>query len=96
MIGEIAQSSFEHESGISQIYHAVMQTEQTRQYSAALIEDSASAAEDFAATANELLLVVNQFKLPDRQGLLVNVERSPRSHSPTGRTPKFRHAIKIA
>ena len=53
MIGEIAQSSFEQESGISQINHAVMQMEQTRQYSAALVEESASVAEDLSATANE-------------------------------------------
>lgn len=83
VIGEIAKSSLEQESGISQINHAVMQMEQTTQHGAALVEESAAAAEDLSATANELLLAVDQFKLPDRQGLLANAERNPRLHSPT-------------
>lgn len=96
VIDEIAKPSLEQEPGISQINHVVMRSEETTHHSAVLAEESASAAEYLAAAANQLILAVIKIKLSDRQGLLANLERSPRSQSPTSRTPKFQFIIRIA
>lgn len=96
VIDEIAKPSLEQEPGISQINHVVMRSEETKHHSAVLAEESASAAEYLAAAANQLILAVIKIKLSDRQGLLANLERSPRSQSPTSRTPKFQFIIRIA
>ena len=65
IISEIAASSDEQSRGIEQINTAVTEMDTTTQQNAALVEETAAASEEMSNQAQELLSMVQQFKIRD-------------------------------
>jgi methyl-accepting chemotaxis protein len=65
IISEIAASSDEQSRGIEQINTAVTEMDTMTQQNAALVEETAAASEEMSNQAQELLSMVQQFKIRD-------------------------------
>ncbi len=64
LVGLIAVTSAEQNTGISQINTAISRLDQNTQHNAALVEETASAAESLTHQADELSRAVEVFRLP--------------------------------
>ena len=65
MVSEIAAASEEQKSGFNQINIAVTEMDNMTQQNAALVEETASASEEMANQAQELLSMMETFKIRD-------------------------------
>lgn len=65
IISEIAAASEEQRQGINQINIAVSEMDSMTQQNAALVEETASASEEMANQAQELMALMNRFKVKD-------------------------------
>jgi methyl-accepting chemotaxis protein len=65
MVSEIAAASDEQKSGFNQINIAVTEMDNMTQQNAALVEETASASEEMANQAQELLSMMQTFKIRD-------------------------------
>ncbi len=65
IVSEMAASSEEQSRGVEQISIAVIEMDTMTQHNAALVEETASSSEELANQAQELLLMIQQFKLDD-------------------------------
>jgi methyl-accepting chemotaxis protein len=81
LIGEIAHSTAEQSTGISQVGDAVTQLDQVTQQNAALVEESAAAAESLKTQAAQLAELVGVFKLAQRSDAAVGRVSAPTSRS---------------
>ncbi len=68
IISEIAAASEEQRQGIDQINIAVSEMDTMTQQNAALVEETASASEEMANQAQELMALVNRFKVKNIVG----------------------------
>jgi methyl-accepting chemotaxis protein len=66
MVNEISAASQEQKSGFDQINIAVTEMDNMTQQNAALVEETASASEEMANQAQELLSMMENFKIRDR------------------------------
>ena len=66
IIGEITNASREQSTGIAQISEAVMQMDNVTQQNAALVEEAAAAASSMSDQSENLIRIVDVFKLPAR------------------------------
>ena len=67
IMGEISAASSEQAAGVNQIGEAVSSMDKVTQQNAALVEQMAAAASSLSSQAQELVKVVADFKLNDRQ-----------------------------
>jgi methyl-accepting chemotaxis protein len=67
IMGEISAASSEQAAGVNQIGEAVSSMDKVTQQNAALVEEMAAAASSLSSQAQELVKVVADFKLNDRQ-----------------------------
>jgi methyl-accepting chemotaxis protein len=67
LIAEIALSSQEQATGLSQVNTAVNQMDQVTQQNAAMVEEATAAAANLKGEAMELSRLVGQFKIGDRE-----------------------------
>ncbi|HPV40516.1 MAG TPA: methyl-accepting chemotaxis protein [Spirochaetota bacterium] len=65
IINEIATASQEQKQGINQINNAIAEMDNMTQQNASLVEETASASEEMANQAQELMGLVEKFKLND-------------------------------
>jgi methyl-accepting chemotaxis protein len=65
VVAEIAHASEEQARGIAQVNRAVAEMDKVTQANAATAEESASAAEELSGQANEVLSLVQRFRLND-------------------------------
>jgi len=69
LIAEIAKSSEEQTSGISQINTRIDQVAQVVQQNSATAEESAAASEEMSGQSDMLEQLITQFKLKDESGM---------------------------
>ena len=69
IMGEISAASGEQASGVSQVGEAVMQMDQATQQNAALVEEMAAAASSLKSQAQDLVQLVDIFKLSSSESI---------------------------
>jgi methyl-accepting chemotaxis protein len=67
IVSEIAVSTDEQKQGASQINTAISELDQMTQQNAGLVEETSSASEEMAGQANELILMMEKFKIRDNR-----------------------------
>jgi methyl-accepting chemotaxis protein len=86
VISEIAAASVEQKQGINQINIAVTEMDTMTQQNAALVEETASASEEMANQAQELLVMMERFKIRDDSRSDVYKKKHREIHLNTGST----------
>jgi methyl-accepting chemotaxis protein len=84
VISEIAAASVEQKQGINQINIAVTEMDTMTQQNAALVEETASASEEMANQAQELLVMMERFKIRDDSRSDVYKKKHREIHLNTG------------
>ena len=74
IMSDIAMSSAEQSSGISQVNTAVVQMDNTTQQNAALVEEAAAAAASLLEQASSLVVSVEKFQIYPSSSYISNVE----------------------
>lgn len=74
IISEIAAASQEQKQGIEQVNKAVTQMDTMTQQNAALVEETATASQAMASQAQELLIIVDKFKVNNYVPARINTD----------------------
>jgi methyl-accepting chemotaxis protein len=85
LIAEIAQSSHEQATGLSQVNSAVNQMDQVTQQNAAMVEQSTAAASNLKSEAQELAQLVARFEIG--AGATTQARGAPSGRAAPGRGP---------
>lgn len=80
VINEIAASSSEQKQGINQINIAVTEMDTMTQQNAALVEETASASEEMANQAQDLISMVEKFKISENRKTTTAMSGKSRIH----------------
>jgi methyl-accepting chemotaxis protein len=94
IMGEISAASNEQALGVSQVGEAVAHMDQATQQNAALVEQMAAAASSLKSQADELVHVVDAFKLGDNQATASSAHSRAPSRRPASPKARVQPAIK--
>ncbi len=96
IVGEISSASAEQASGVAQVEEAVTHMDQATQQNAALVEQMAAAASSLKNQADDLVHLVDEFKVtdshssPSSRSPHFNVPVAPKRAAPTLSRPSMR------
>jgi methyl-accepting chemotaxis protein len=94
IMGEISAASNEQALGVSQVGEAVTHMDQATQQNAALVEQMAAAASSLKSQADDLVHVVDAFKLGDNPASSAHALARAPTRSLTSQKPRMQPAIK--
>jgi methyl-accepting chemotaxis protein len=94
IMGEISAASNEQALGVAQVGEAVTHMDQATQQNAALVEQMAAAASSLKSQADDLVHVVDAFKLGDNQATASNAHSRAPSRSLASPKARVQPAIK--
>jgi methyl-accepting chemotaxis protein len=94
IMGEISAASNEQALGVSQVGEAVSHMDQATQQNAALVEQMAAAASSLKSQADDLVHVVDAFKLGDNQATASTAHSRAPLRSPASPKARVQPAIK--
>ena len=81
IMGEITSASQEQSQGIDQINTVIVEMDNTTQQNAALVEEAAAASASLKNQTDNLMHVINAFKISDRQGPTAEPAAGPTARS---------------
>jgi methyl-accepting chemotaxis protein len=87
LISEIAQSSQEQSTGLSQVNAAVGQMDHVTQQNAAMVEQATAAASNLKSEAAELVVLIGRFRTSAHERSAAGPERAQPGHHAPARQP---------